>query len=652
MAKLLILSSFIILTFSHSLFAQAKWTFMVYLDADNNLEEYGIEDFNEMEEIGSTDDVNIIVQMDRIPGEDNSNGDWTDTRRFRIIKDSNSYSMTSPLLENLGEVNMGDPNSLVEFVNWSMTNYPAQHYCLVFWDHGNGWRRTHASNAVSVRKRDKSMLNCFSLTSKNSAKDKIIDYYKIRTRSICFDDTDGDFLSNNEIAEALQLIGTNIDIIGYDACLMGMFENAYEIRGLADFMIGSEEEEPSEGWAYNLLLEPLVTNPVMSPFEFSQIIVDKYGEFYNGNYGNYQTLSSLDLSAVNETLTAINNFATAIIDDNDSWTEVRDALLVTDNYSELEHIDLYDFAEKLQAIVLNDTIKNAANDVRTAVSNLVIRNYTEIPHENANGVAIYFPPEIKYSPDYTSPATAIDFPVDSQWDELLNAYYDNNDFGGAGNDIYEPNDSFGEAYGPIEFNVDYEGYLFDGFDVDLFKIEALYTLDSLNVQLFVPADFDLYFYDSTGTELEYSDNGGIESENILLENLPAGVYYIEVSPWNVSLQPYTLIANYNHQQTSINNVLQNFPKAFDLFQNYPNPCNSSTRIEFYLSEHSKVEIAIFSVNGQRIRTLLSQLQQAGTHRIMWNGRDDSGDIVSSGVYYYTLTANDATRITRKLLFIK
>jgi len=80
----------------------AEWTVMVYLDADNNLESAGINDINEMEIVGSSDDVNVVVQVDRIPysvlaannqgyADDVSNGDWTNTRRYYIIQDFDPY---------------------------------------------------------------------------------------------------------------------------------------------------------------------------------------------------------------------------------------------------------------------------------------------------------------------------------------------------------------------------------------------------------------------------------------------------------------------------------------------------------------------------------------------------------------------------------
>jgi len=115
-----------------------EWTYLVYLDGDNNLEGAAIDDFMEMSAVGSTSAVNIVVQFDRIPGYDSSYGDWTDCKRFRV-----TYGMT-PMAENalidLGECNMGDPNTLRDFVDWTMTEYPAENYALILWNHGSGWK--------------------------------------------------------------------------------------------------------------------------------------------------------------------------------------------------------------------------------------------------------------------------------------------------------------------------------------------------------------------------------------------------------------------------------------------------------------------------------------------------------------------------------
>jgi clostripain len=128
-----------------------EWTVMIYLDADNNLESAGINDINEMEMVGSSSDVNIVVQVDRIPYsvlaannegylDDSSNSNWTNTRRYYITQDFDPYQISSDLKSELGELNMGDPQTLVDFASWAVTEYPAEKYLLVIWNHGGGFR--------------------------------------------------------------------------------------------------------------------------------------------------------------------------------------------------------------------------------------------------------------------------------------------------------------------------------------------------------------------------------------------------------------------------------------------------------------------------------------------------------------------------------
>lgn len=91
------------------------------------------------------------------------------------------------------------------------------------------------------------------------------------------------------------------------------------------------------------------------------------------------------------------------------------------------------------------------------------------------------------------------------------------------------------------------------------------------------------------------------------------------------------------------------PNQFEVFQNYPNPFNPVTEIRYQLPERSTVEIAIFNALGQKVKTLLSQAQEAGSHRIAWDATNDSGDIVSSGVYFYRVSAGSVSEMKRMVL---
>src|SRR5437867_4306380 len=93
--------------------ATAEWTILMYMDADNNLEDAGIVDFKEMASVGSTSLVNIVVQFDRAVGYNNSYGDWTDAKRFLVAAGMDPTPTAA--VQDLGEVDMADPATLVSF---------------------------------------------------------------------------------------------------------------------------------------------------------------------------------------------------------------------------------------------------------------------------------------------------------------------------------------------------------------------------------------------------------------------------------------------------------------------------------------------------------------------------------------------------------
>jgi len=99
------------------------------------------------------------------------------------------------------------------------------------------------------------------------------------------------------------------------------------------------------------------------------------------------------------------------------------------------------------------------------------------------------------------------------------------------------------------------------------------------------------------------------------------------------------------------NLVNLIPENFTLYQNYPNPFNSTTTIAFDLPEDVKVRLEIFDVSGRPICTLIDEPREAGSHRVFWNGRDEAGDTVASGLYIYRLQAGEFIQ-SRKLLFIK
>jgi sugar lactone lactonase YvrE len=98
-------------------------------------------------------------------------------------------------------------------------------------------------------------------------------------------------------------------------------------------------------------------------------------------------------------------------------------------------------------------------------------------------------------------------------------------------------------------------------------------------------------------------------------------------------------------------VRPELPVKFTLYQNYPNPFNPATTIEYYIPESAQVTLEIYNVLGQRVRTLVNDFQQQGRYSVVWNSRNDGGQELSSGVYFYKLSAGDAIDI-RKMTLVR
>ncbi|RLG81477.1 MAG: hypothetical protein DRO09_01950, partial [Thermoprotei archaeon] len=355
-----------------------QWTFMVYLDAANNLEGVGIEDFLEMSSVGSTTDVAIIVLMDRISGYDTSYGDWTDTRIFYVEQGDEPYDTTAD--ESWGERNMGDPQTIVDFVTWCVANYPAEHYALILWDHGGG------------------------------------------LSGVCWDEDNGDDNINLfELRNALETIytdlGMKLDILGFDACLMGMIEVAYQCRDYVDYIVFSQEYEPGDGWPYDDILDPLVNNPAMSPADFAVLIAQKYVESYNGGSqgtDTYATQSAINISAL-ETVTfrKLDRIIGELIRDYDIYsTAISNAVSNAESFDDPEEKDLIHFLVLLKGEVSDPDLVNLIDETVDAVNASIMYGGHLSGHPNAHGLSAFFPSD--YYTDYND----ILMSIHHQWDEF------------------------------------------------------------------------------------------------------------------------------------------------------------------------------------------------------------------------------------------
>ncbi len=299
------------------------WTVMVYLCADNNLEYYGLDDLIEMQLAGGTTaDVNVIAMVDRCAYDyetpDFAN-DWSETRYYTIEADA-SMTFTSTMNQSLGEVNMGDPQSLRDFIDWGLVNYPADKTALIIWDHGGG------------------------------------------LSGVCWDEDNGDdHLTINELETALT--GYYFDFLGFDACLMGQLEVLYELKDYCEIYTASMLNEPGDGWDYYESLSALIATPSMSASVFAQNICEDYADFYS-TYSNYVTLSAYNTTELVGIESLIDDVSAELVNHLPTYgSEIYSARL--NSMSQLPDLecDYYKFLTNLQSI--------SAPSLNTAVGNLI-----------------------------------------------------------------------------------------------------------------------------------------------------------------------------------------------------------------------------------------------------------------------------------------
>lgn len=413
---------------------QKLWTMMVYMAGDNNLELAGIADLMEMKKIGSNDDINVLVQFDKMNDRI--------TRRFYI---TSIHALEKDCLFNLPELNTGDPKNLKDFIFWSIENYPARHYILILWNHGNGWKeddiyRIAANQELRVLRKNKvggkvlpfnqaisfSRRRCHRSIFSTSIK-KLM-RLPVNNRAICFDDSSKDFLDNTElkdiISSACRKLRKKIDILGFDACLMNMVELCYQVHESVDYIVGSEETEPGDGWPYDKILKSLTRNPSISPYELSENIVKNYVRSY---WREAVTLSAVDVNRINALSLTFNNLVEKLltqIEDPFSYSSIARAAIKAQRYSDPDYIDLYDFIRLLSENCDSREIKNLSSAVMETVSyptdkrGCVFSEAHKGSHlMNSHGLSIYFPLR-RVSPFYKN----LDFSKMTRWDEFLHKF--------------------------------------------------------------------------------------------------------------------------------------------------------------------------------------------------------------------------------------
>ena len=323
-----------------------EWAFIVFLNADNNLDSFGVEDVAEMGQAGSTPYVHVVALFDRVAGP-----------ATVIYVTPGGYDT----IADWGEVDMGDWQMFRDFGIWAVENYPARHYAYIAWDHGAGWKRPQESPITKG----------FSNDDHGSGA--------------------GISISNGDYAAAMAgitaALGGKLDIIGFDACLMGMYEVASASSDYADYLLASEELEPGRGWPYHGFLPGLIANWEMSALELASSVVDA---FYN-EASDDDTLSVIDLNTMDDLDAALSTFADELRANSNMYGQIDSVRSDTQTFGTSTHRDLQDFAERIAVMAgAPAALVDAANALVAQCQVTIAYNRTQSGYLDAEGMAIYF----------------------------------------------------------------------------------------------------------------------------------------------------------------------------------------------------------------------------------------------------------------------
>ncbi len=377
---------------------KAKWTIMSYIAANCNLEPFQMRNIESMERVGSDPQTNILVQIDRGQKPCQIDGGWTNCRRYLVKKNEGGDpdKLASTMLEDMGRVNMAEPQSLTDFIVWGIKNYPSEHVMLVMNDHGGGF-----TGALT-------------------------------------DNTSGKFMSVPEIAGAIKnagdITGKKIELVGFDACLMAEHEVGAELQGKADILLASEESESGPGWTYSPMLGGKTLGAALSrmrlmktdasPEQLAKTIVEVNQEHSR----DIPTFSAVNLNNLDQLNSVTNSLAEAIIASRDR-TSIKNAIKWSDSYGggHAPYNDIHDEYDMCDQIakspyVMDKAVINAAQavvDVLKEGGPVVLANENNgTSHKSSHGVSIFAPTSVgPTGPGYKWDNLA--FARNTKWGEAL-----------------------------------------------------------------------------------------------------------------------------------------------------------------------------------------------------------------------------------------
>jgi hypothetical protein len=406
--------------------APKKVTIMCYMNGDNNLANEVLHAVDMMETIGSSENVDIIALVDGMPGDNGGYGpQWEKTRLLHITRDSEIGVINSPVLEEMGEENLGDPQVLENFVK-KCQRYPSEKYFFIVFAHGRGIIDTKSFNA---QKSYKSVLLSPDETGKRA-------------------------MSHQEFRQAVKngMAGRKFDLMLFFSCLTNMVEVGHGLQEITRYMIGSEDEirivnEPLgtyqiRGIEPEKLIGEITSNIHAKALDLGKVTIDSFIRQYGDDgadkelTGKYPaSLALVDCSKYDKLAGSLDLLAKTLVrkmhDGSSGKAVLRSvhvALTASQNYPSflnLEYFDLKDLLINLSDYSADAEIKELCQNSIDILTSELILYERHTNNSKSNGVSIFLPifqiPENIYQ-SHLRMYEVSSFSRDTAWGLLIDEY--------------------------------------------------------------------------------------------------------------------------------------------------------------------------------------------------------------------------------------
>lgn len=656
-----------------------EWTALVYMAADNDLAQWADSDLVEMEAVGSSDEFSIVVQVDK---------PYIGAKRL-FIGNGTSYE-----LNNLGIIDMCDQETLFDFLEWGMRNYPAEKYFIILWDHGSGWTFTPK----------------YSYGSDWSSGNELGIY-------------NGDL--QNALSSLYAYTGEKIDLFAFDACLMQQIEVAFELVDYAKIFLAPQTLCPIKGYCYDRIFSYIADDPNRNEKDIAQAAISMIIE----TYADIQPVvfSAVELSKLDAFKKSFDEYAESmmsgspnplfvLIRDSVQTIPVRDQTPSPDD----EFIDLGDFIRRIDTFLGNSGSQTLVEAYEQAI---LAVHYWGNDFAEVTGLTIWFPREYRLFKQLVDEYSGLDWAY-SWWRQFINWYYDADDIrpttvasiraGNVGsNNDFKLSWSTSHDLAPVTYTVfeaisestvtilhdgceDSSQFTFQGFTIDSSNAyqgtACFFSGNSSNLQNSIESRdiitlqdmgfIELYLYYNTEDiadsliiefagfqDIHYGWSNGWQRRRVILPpgsgrlrisyrtnaSINQGGCYIDeidikAKPGSRIVRQYlsdtTLYifgktrGDYEYavfSQDSYNNIsdLTDFTDvSLDRYAapySIPGPFQTDCQIVLDYPDSLHPSIKIFSLGGRLIRNI--DPDQIDNKRIYWDGKDEYGNNVGSGMYF-------------------